>query len=136
LPQSVAAVCLNAPHISPAISLTYQEVANQIKLFATGLQSLRIQPGRALAKPLGTRIALFADNSPRWLIADRGIMSIGAFNIPISREIDCQISQKWRDKIDRILLNPMASDYAQLNPELQGLGMELMGDPTDPLATL
>jgi hypothetical protein len=56
--------------------------------------------------------------------------------IPISREIDCQLSQKWRDKIDRILLNPMASDYAQLNPELQSLGMELMGDPTDPLATL
>jgi long-chain acyl-CoA synthetase len=57
-------VCLNAPHSQPAISLTYQEVATQIQLFATGLQSLGIQPAQALAKPLGTRIALFADNSP------------------------------------------------------------------------
>jgi hypothetical protein len=56
--------------------------------------------------------------------------------IPISKEInDCQLSQKWRDKIDQILLDPMASSYARLgkahasrsNPELQNLGRELMG---------
>jgi long-chain acyl-CoA synthetase len=75
-------VCLNAPHISPAISLTYQEVATQIQLFATGLQSLGIQPGRS--------IALFADNSPRWLIADQGIMSIGAFNAVRSSQAETQ----------------------------------------------
>jgi hypothetical protein len=57
--------------------------------------------------------------------------------IPISREIArCQLSQKWRDTIYRILLDPTASDYARLSPELQSLGMELMGDPTDPLAKL
>jgi long-chain acyl-CoA synthetase len=83
-------MCLNAPHSEPAISLTYQEVANQIQLFATGLQSLGIQPGRSLAKPLGTRIALFADNSPRWLIADQGIMSIGAFNAVRSSQAETQ----------------------------------------------
>jgi long-chain acyl-CoA synthetase len=75
-------VCLNAPHSEPAISLTYQEVANQIQLFATGLQSLRIQPYQA--------IALFADNSPRWLIADQGIMSMGAFNAVRSSQADTQ----------------------------------------------
>jgi hypothetical protein len=47
--------------------------------------------------------------------------------IPISREIDCQLSQKWRDKIDRILLAPTASDYARSHPDLQSLGLELMG---------
>jgi hypothetical protein len=63
--------------------------------------------------------------------------------IPISKEIDCQRSQKWRDAIYRILLDPTAPDYARLgkahasvqadasqtrsNPELQRLGMELMG---------
>jgi hypothetical protein len=48
--------------------------------------------------------------------------------IPIAKEInDCQLSQKWRDKIDRILLAPTASSYARSNPDLQNLGVELMG---------
>jgi hypothetical protein len=52
--------------------------------------------------------------------------------IPIFKEIDdCQLSQKWRDTIYRILLDPTASDYARLNPELQSLGMELIGNATD-----
>jgi long-chain acyl-CoA synthetase len=75
-------VCLNSPHSQPAISLTYQEVATQIKLFATGLQSLGIQSGRS--------IALFADNSPRWLIADQGIMLMGAFNAVRSSQAGIQ----------------------------------------------
>ena len=58
-------VALNSPHSKPQVSLTYQELATQIKLFATGLQSLGIQPHAG--------VALFADNSPRWLIADQGI---------------------------------------------------------------
>jgi hypothetical protein len=48
--------------------------------------------------------------------------------IPISREIDCQQSQKWRDKIYQIFLAPTASDYALTHLELQKLGRELMGD--------
>nr|WP_310424758.1 AMP-binding protein [Chamaesiphon sp. VAR_48_metabat_135_sub] len=62
--------------------MTYQEVATQIKLFATGLQSLGIQPH--------TGVALFADNSPRWLIADQGIMMSGAFNAVRSSQADPQ----------------------------------------------
>jgi long-chain acyl-CoA synthetase len=75
-------VALNAPHSKPQISLTYQEVATQIQLFATGLQSLGIQPH--------TGVALFADNSPRWLIADQGIMLSGAFNAVRSSQADSQ----------------------------------------------
>jgi hypothetical protein len=49
-------------------------------------------------------------------------------NFPISREIrECQLSQKWRDAIERILLDPTASDYAHSNPELRNFGMELLG---------
>jgi hypothetical protein len=57
--------------------------------------------------------------------------------IPIFKEINnCQLSQKWRDTIYQILLVPTAPDgtrsvgaYAwRSNPELQSLGMELMGD--------
>lgn len=47
--------------------------------------------------------------------------------LPISREIDeCQLSQKWRDKIQSILLAPTAPDNARSNPELKNFGMELI----------
>ena len=75
-------VALNSPHSKPPINLTYQEVATQIQLFATGLQSLGIRPQ--------TGVALFADNSPRWLIADQGIMFSGAFNAVRSSQADTQ----------------------------------------------
>jgi long-chain acyl-CoA synthetase len=75
-------IALNAPHLKPQISLTYQEVATQIQLFATGLQALGVQPY--------TAVALFADNSPRWLIADQGIMLTGAFNAVRSSQADLQ----------------------------------------------
>jgi long-chain acyl-CoA synthetase len=75
-------VAVNAPHNKPAISLTYKELATQIKLFATGLQSLGIQPQ--------TGVALIADNSPRWLIADQGIMLAGAFNAVRSSQAETQ----------------------------------------------
>ncbi len=77
-----AIVALNAPHSKPEISLTYQQVATQIKLFATGLQRLGVNPHNG--------IALFADNSPRWLIADQGIMMSGAFNAVRSSQADPQ----------------------------------------------
>jgi long-chain acyl-CoA synthetase len=77
-----AVVALNAPHIKPQISLTYQEVATQIQLFATGLQALGVQPYIS--------VALFADNSPRWLIADQGTMLMGAFNAVRSSQADTQ----------------------------------------------
>jgi hypothetical protein len=57
-------------------------------------------------------------------------------NFPISREIDeCQLSQKWRDSIQRILLDTRAPDCARLGKayasrttlELQNFGMELIG---------
>jgi hypothetical protein len=57
--------------------------------------------------------------------------------IPIFKEInDCQLSQKWRDTIDRILLDPTAPDDTRTigasacrsNPDLQNLGLEIMGD--------
>jgi hypothetical protein len=65
---------------------------------------------------------------------------------PLSKEInECQREQKWREVIDRILLDPTAPDYdrsekahalakanaplLRSNPALQRLGMELMGSP-------
>ncbi len=75
-------VALQAPHNKPQVTLTYQELAKQIQLFASGLQSLGVQAR--------TGVALFADNSPRWLIADQGIMFAGAFNAVRSSQAETQ----------------------------------------------
>ncbi|MEG4801517.1 long-chain fatty acid--CoA ligase [Microcoleus sp. ARI1-B5] len=74
-PQTVA---LHDPHSNPEIKLTYTDLYQQIQQFASGLQALGINANPAEAVP--PRVALFADNSPRWLIADQGIMTAGAAN--------------------------------------------------------
>jgi long-chain acyl-CoA synthetase len=63
---------LHAPHLKPEVKLSYGELLTQIQWFAAGLQSLGVQPE--------DRISLFADNSPRWFIADQGMMTAGAVN--------------------------------------------------------
>ncbi|AFZ10266.1 Long-chain-fatty-acid--CoA ligase [Oscillatoria nigro-viridis PCC 7112] len=71
-------VALHDPHSQPEIKLTYTDLYQQIQQFAAGLQALGIEPDPGEAVP--PRVALFADNSPRWLIADQGIMMAGAAN--------------------------------------------------------
>lgn len=66
------------PHAQPGIKLTYADLYQQIQQFAAGLQSLGIGPREG---NIPTRIALFADNCPRWLIADQGTMLAGAADI-------------------------------------------------------
>lgn len=65
-------IALRDPHSQPEIVLTYAQLYKQIRLFGAGLQALGIK--------IGDRVSLFADNQPRWLIADQGIMIIGAVN--------------------------------------------------------
>jgi len=66
-------VALEEPHRQPPVRLTYPELARHIQGFAQGLQALGVQPGE--------RVALFADNSSRWLIADQGIMRAGGVDV-------------------------------------------------------
>jgi long-chain acyl-CoA synthetase len=75
-------VALFAPHLQPKVSITYSEMYRQILAFATGLQSLGVAPR--------TAVAMFADNSPRWFIADQGTMTSGAFNAVRSGQADTQ----------------------------------------------
>lgn len=65
-------VALNDPHYQPAATLTYRELWHAIRTFASGLQTLGVEPG--------THVALFADNSHRWFIADQGIMAAGGMD--------------------------------------------------------
>ncbi|MGA0199365.1 MAG: hypothetical protein ACO3NK_09635, partial [Prochlorotrichaceae cyanobacterium] len=57
---------LDAPHNDPQIRWSYAELYQRIQLFASGLQALGISP--QAGEPLPPRLALFADNSPRWFV--------------------------------------------------------------------
>jgi long-chain acyl-CoA synthetase len=74
------ATALHAPHLKPVVKLTFGQLYDQIRQCAAGLQQLGLQPGE--------RICLFADNSPRWLIADQGMMMAGAVNAVRSSQAD------------------------------------------------
>ncbi|MCC5662525.1 AMP-binding protein [Nostoc sp. CHAB 5784] len=62
-------VALRNPHVKPEVAITYTQLAEQMRLFAAGLQALGVK--------VGDRISLISDNSPRWFIADQGIMTAG-----------------------------------------------------------
>ncbi|AFZ01416.1 Long-chain-fatty-acid--CoA ligase [Calothrix sp. PCC 6303] len=71
-------VALIDPHAKPKVTLTYSQLYYQIQQFAAGLQALGIkQHSTESVTPI---VALFADNSARWMIADQGIMMAGAAN--------------------------------------------------------
>ena len=73
-------VALHAPHIDSGLILTYAELFENIQFFASGLQQLGVNPGEC--------VSLIADNSPRWLIADQGIMTAGAINTVRSNQAE------------------------------------------------
>ncbi len=108
---------ISDPHNKPNVSLTYSQVSEQIKLFAGGLQSLNVESGE--------KMALFADNSPRWLIADQGIILSGCADAVRS-------SQAERNELLYILENSDSSvlvveDIATLNklrPEIDGISLK------------
>lgn len=54
--------------------VTYRELGDRIDRFARGLVKLGIKPG--------DRIFVLADNSPRWIVADLGILAAGAVSVP------------------------------------------------------
>ena len=66
------AVC--DPRSKPEIKLTYAQLYEQMQHFASELQAFS-------EDSILPRVALFSDNSPRWLIADQGILWSGAVNV-------------------------------------------------------
>ncbi|TAE53914.1 MAG: long-chain fatty acid--CoA ligase [Nostocales cyanobacterium] len=72
-------VALHNPHSQPEVKITYSQLYMQIQKFAAGLQGLGINMSESETNQ-AERIALIADNSPRWFIADQGIMSAGSVN--------------------------------------------------------
>ena len=72
------ATALIDPHSKPSATLTYLQLNYQIQQFAVGIQALGIPQNPEENIP--PRVALFADNSHRWMIADQGIIMAGAAN--------------------------------------------------------
>ncbi|XP_075516395.1 long-chain-fatty-acid--[acyl-carrier-protein] ligase AEE15, chloroplastic-like [Primulina tabacum] len=66
-------VALNDPYHDPPTNLTYGQLEQEILNFCEGVRVVGLKPDE--------KIALFADNSCRWLIADQGIMATGAINV-------------------------------------------------------
>ncbi|MBE9219969.1 AMP-dependent synthetase/ligase [Dolichospermum flos-aquae] len=73
-------IALHNPHSQPEVKITYSQLAEQIHQFAAGLQALGLNTNNSENLPYGERVSLIADNSPRWFIADQGIMTAGAVN--------------------------------------------------------
>jgi long-chain acyl-CoA synthetase len=61
---------LEAPHANPPTSLSYRELHQGIEQAAAGFAALGVRAGDV--------VALFAENGPRWLLADQGLMRCGA----------------------------------------------------------
>ncbi len=80
-------VALHDPHSKAEVILSYHDLNQQIQEFASGLQEL----GVVATNPetdLPPRVALFADNSPRWMVADQGIITAGAADVVRSATAD------------------------------------------------
>ncbi|MEL6400308.1 MAG: AMP-binding protein, partial [Cyanobacteria bacterium J06626_4] len=75
-------LAMNDAHNEPSAQLTYAELWANIRQFAAGLQGLGLAPE--------TRVAFFADNSHRWLIADQGIMAAGGIDAVRSAQAETE----------------------------------------------
>jgi long-chain acyl-CoA synthetase len=64
------AIALEAPHARPPETLSFKELRRRIDQAAAGFAALGLRPGEV--------VALFAENGPRWLVADQGLMRAGA----------------------------------------------------------
>jgi len=64
------AIAVEAPHARPPESLSYRQLRQGIEQVAAAFAALGVAEGDV--------VALFAENGPRWLLADQGLMRAGA----------------------------------------------------------
>ncbi|KAJ0972402.1 hypothetical protein J5N97_020361 [Dioscorea zingiberensis] len=82
-------VALVDPYHEPPSKMTYKQLEQEILDFAEGLRVIGVVPDE--------KVALFADNSCRWLVADQGIMAMGAINVVRgTRSSDVELLQIYK----------------------------------------
>ena len=79
------ALALWDPHATPEVKVTYREMVNQIEQFAAGIQGLGLPP---ISDNIPPRVALFANDSPRWIVADQGLIAAGAADVVRGSDAD------------------------------------------------
>ncbi|WP_019505659.1 long-chain fatty acid--CoA ligase [Pleurocapsa sp. PCC 7319] len=112
-------IALKDPHAKPEVVITYQDLLTQIQQFAAGLQILGIKPQ--------DKVALFADNSPRWFIADQGIMTAGGVDVVRSSGAEQQELAYILEHSDSTsLVVENLKTLAKLDPQLADLPIQLI----------
>lgn len=112
-------IALDDPHQDPPVQITYQQLNQKIKQFASGLQAQGIEPD--------TKIALFSDNSPRWFIADQGILSAGAVDVVRSSQADpAELAYILTDSDSKVLMVEDYKTLEKLQGELANLPIQLV----------
>ncbi|MGQ9865847.1 MAG: AMP-dependent synthetase/ligase [Pseudanabaenaceae cyanobacterium] len=92
--------------------LTYRELGEQAAAWGAGLRALGVAPG--------DKVALFADNSGRWCVADRGILALGAVDVPRSSQAERQELLYILDHSEsRALVLENLKTYRKLQPEIE-----------------
>jgi len=107
---------------------TYRELAVQVRQFASGLAAIGVVAA--------DRIALISENRPEWVIADLGMLALGAVNVPMFPTVPAaQVEYIVGDSGARVLI---VSDGKQLGKglavrrSLPGLTLVAMDAPSEP----
>ena len=121
-------LAMDDPHNRPTAQLTYQELWETIRQFAAGLQGLGLSPR--------SHVALFADNSHRWFIADQGTMAAGGIDAVRSAQAETEELRYIAEHSDStVLILQDAKLWQRLRDRIQGLPIQfvvLLSDETAP----
>ncbi len=124
-------IALQDPHAKPEVAINYRDLFAYIQQFAAGLQALGIQ--------VQDKVALFADNSPRWFIADQGIMTSGAVDVVRSAGAEQQeLAYILKNSDSTALVVENLKTLTKLSSELANLPVRLvvlLSDETPPEVT-
>ncbi|MEM1370256.1 MAG: AMP-binding protein [Cyanobacteria bacterium P01_H01_bin.15] len=102
---------LSDPHRPDLPTDTFQSLSQKIQQFACGLQQIGVLPE--------SKVAFFADNSSRWLVADQGIMAAGAVNVVRSATADPQeLGYIFANSDSSVLIIETAEAFTRLAPAL------------------
>lgn len=119
-------IALSDTHSHPKIELNYRQLYEKIKQFASALQSLGVTSGE--------KISLFADNSPRWLMADQGIIFNGCVDAVRSSQADRKELLYILEHSDStVLVIENLATLKKLEPELKEFSLKsiiLLSDET------
>jgi long-chain acyl-CoA synthetase len=112
-------VALHDPHAKPETILTYAQLLEQLRQFAAGLQACGVKPD--------DKVALFADNSARWFVADQGIIMAGAANVVRSSVADREeLLYILSDSDSTSLIVEDLKTIEKLRPQLDNLPIEFI----------